>query len=191
MSMSENEKVVLYDVKGVPIEFIVSGATAVVSVPVSGASANNADTVVAVSKGAILSNSVGFLFNGANFDRQRNNTNNTLLASAARTAAINSADFVNYNARGIHIITDISALTATGQITVTLEGKDPISGNYYDLLIGATLTTTGTSILKLYPGITASANASASDILPRDFRVSVAVANAVSITYSIAGVLVV
>lgn len=190
MSMSNNERVIVYDANGQAVQFLVdAGGNSLLAV--GGFEVNDTDNVGTTTFGSIKSNSVNFLFNGNSFDRERNNTNETLLASAARTAAVNSADFVNYNARGIHVITDISALTATGQITVTLEGKDPISGNYYDLLIGATLTATGTSVLKLYPGITASANASASDILPRDFRVSVAVANAVSITYSIAGVLVV
>lgn len=188
--MSNNEKFILYDIKGVPIEFIVTGLLNDVSVPIAGASANNADAVAAVTTGAVLSNSVGFLFNGSTFDRERNNTNETLLASAARTASVNSADFVNYNAKGAQFIIDISAITATPEITVTIQGKDPISGNYYDLLIGPVYNSVGTNILKIYPGITASANASASDILPRDYRVSVANADADSITYSIAAALV-
>lgn len=188
--MSNNEKVIPYDIEGVPIEFLVTGLLNQVSLPVAGFSANNADSVITVTTGAILANSVGFLFNGANFDRQRNNTNETLLASAARTAAVNSADFVNYNAKGAQFIIDISATPATPEITVTIQGKDPISGNYYDLLIGPVYNSVGTNILKIYPGIVASPNASASDILPRDYRVSVANADADSITYSIAAALV-
>ena len=66
-----------------------------------------------------------------------------------------------------------------------IEGKDLISGKYYTVLASAAITGTGTTVLKVYPGITASANASASDILPRTWRVTATHANTDSITYSV------
>lgn len=132
-----------------------------------------------------------YLYNGSTFDRKRANTEETILASAARTAATNSADFTNYNARGAHFIVDVTAITATPSITVTIQGKDPVSSKYYDLLVSNAITATGTTVLKVYPGIGQIANGAASDILPRTYRVSVAHADADSITYSIGANLVI
>lgn len=126
-----------------------------------------------------------YLFNVLTWDRKRNNIEETLLASAARTASVNSADFVNYNAKGAHFIIDVTAITDTPSITVTIQGKDALSSEYYDILTGVAITATGTTILKVYPGIGQIANGAASDILPRTYRVSVAHDDTDSITYSI------
>lgn len=131
-----------------------------------------------------------YAFNETSFDAVRNNTEETILASAARTATVNSADFTNYNAKGLHVIVNVSALSATPSITPIIQGKDPISGTYYDILEGLPITTTGINILKVYPGISAVVNASASDILPRTYRVSMTHADTDSITYSVAGALI-
>jgi len=132
-----------------------------------------------------------YAFNEATFDRQRNNTEVTLLASAARTASVNSADFTNFNAKGAHFVIDVSLDPASASITVTIEGKDPLSGEYYDILVSAAIDSTGITILKVYPGISTLANGAASDILPRTFRVKVAAVDTDSLTYSIAALLVV
>lgn len=126
-----------------------------------------------------------FAFNGTTWDRQRNNINETVLASAARTATVQSADFTNYNGRGLHLVIAVSAVTATPSVVFTIQGKDAVSGLYYTVLTSAAITATGTTVLKVYPGITASANASASDILPRTWRVDATHANADSISYSV------
>ena len=106
------------------------------------------------------------------------NNQSILLASAARTAAtVNSTDQLNTVYKGGHFIVNISAYTA-GTYTPHIQAKDPISGNYYDILVGTALNATGTTILKVYPGITASANAAASDLLPRTWRVQLIGASA-------------
>ena len=117
------------------------------------------------------------------------NGGETILASAARTALVDSADQKNNFHRGLHLTIDITAYTA-GSITVTIQGKDPLSGKYYTILASAALAAAATTVLKVYPGITAAANASVSDVLPRDWRVSVAVGGAQSITYSVGASLV-
>lgn len=124
-------------------------------------------------------------WNGASNDRTRNNTEfAALLASAARTVDTNSPDQVNYNWRGGHLIINVTVLTTS--VIPTLQGKDPISGNYYNLLTGPSITTPGYTIMKLYPGIQPIAGAAASDILPRTFRVSMDHLDATTMTYSVA-----
>lgn len=129
--------------------------------------------------------SIGVQFNGTTYDRVRNNIEETVLASAARTASVNSADFTNYNNKGGHFIVDVSATAATPSIVMTIQGKDPVSGNYYDILVCTAITATGTNIFKVYPGIPGAANVRANDVLPRTWRVSIAAADADSITYSV------
>lgn len=125
------------------------------------------------------------LSNGATADLQRSNVNGTALASAARTASVNSADLINHNGRGLHLVIDVTAITGAPSITVTIQGKDALSGKYYTILAGAAITAVGTTILRVYPGLLAAANLVANDVLPRSFRVSVVNANADSITYSV------
>lgn len=56
-------------------------------------------------------------------------------------------------------------------LVVTIQGKDPISGEYYDLLVDAAVASVAASQLKVYPGITVAANVSVSDVLPPFWRV--------------------
>jgi hypothetical protein len=136
---------------------------------------------------------VGVIFALASFSvRAQTNTGNltaTILPSAARTAAtVNSTDFTNNTWRGAHVIINVSAFTS-GTYTPRIQAKDPISGNYYDLLIGPAIAATGTTVLKIYPGIVASPNAAASDILPRTWRVQVNGAATPSMTFSVSAFL--
>lgn len=109
----------------------------------------------------------------------------TIAASAARTATFTSDDFQNIDsAKGGHLIVDVTAGTGFN-LTPKIQGKDSVSGKYYDLLIGVAITATGTTVLKIYPGIAVSPNVAASDILPRTWRVVVTAADATSATYSV------
>jgi hypothetical protein len=113
------------------------------------------------------------------------NSTYTALPLAARTASINSDDIQNFNAKGVHVIIDVTAVTATPSITVTLQGKDFASGKYYTILASAAITGTGTTVLKVFPGSAVSANSTANDIAPYIVRVSVANGDTDSITYSV------
>lgn len=131
---------------------------------------------------------VTYLYNGVTHDAPRNNTEATVFASAARATATNSSDLVNFNGRGVQVVINITAVAGSPSLTFTIKGKDSISGNYYTLLASAALTTTGTTVLTVYPGVTAAANAAASMVLPRTWRVEVAVGSADSVTYSVSAV---
>ena len=124
------------------------------------------------------------LYNGATWDRKRNNVVGTLLASAARTETQTTPDQTNYNSRGIHVILDVTAIVDTPSITLKIEGKSA-SGIYYTLLEGAAVTGVGTHIYKVMPWATPVANEAVADLLPRTWRVVVTHADADSITYSV------
>jgi hypothetical protein len=111
----------------------------------------------------------------------------TVLASLARTTTQTQADQANVGGRGIVVVLDMTAV-GTGSVTLTIQGKDPASGKYYTLLAGAAVTTNSTNVYRVYPGLTAAANATASDVLPRTWRVLVTANNANSAVYSVGAV---
>lgn len=133
----------------------------------------------------------GWLYNGTNFDRQRNNTEGTALASAARTATTYSADITNHNASGIVLIVNVTAYGGAGSITLAIEVKDPVSGGYPSLILTGAITAVGTYKYVIYPGIaapvsmTTGLNGTAGYPLPRTFRIRSTHADATSHTYSV------
>lgn len=111
-----------------------------------------------------------------------------LLASAARTALTTSADLFGNSADGVRVIVDVTAQTATPAVTVTIQGKDVVSGKYYDLLVGTAITdVTGLGVYTytVYPHINTVAGVSASNVLPGIFRIKTTVGDTDSMTYAV------
>lgn len=122
--------------------------------------------------------------------QQLGNLTGTVLTSSARTATQTlSPDITNPQWRGGHFIIDVSAYTS-GTLTPTIQGKDSASGQYYDILVGSAISATGVTVLKVYPGIAASANAAASDVLPRVWRFKMTGTATPVVTYSVGSQLV-
>lgn len=112
-------------------------------------------------------------------------TARTLYASAARTATPTAVTQTNYRAeRGGHIVIKVTAVSATPSVVPTIEGYDATSDSWYTVLAGSAITATGTTVLKVYPGIAVQANACASDILPQIWRLSMTHGDSDSITYT-------
>lgn len=114
------------------------------------------------------------------------NSEKTVFASEARTASSNSPDITNSRSRGVHVVIDVTAVPSVETVTFTVQGKDPLSGKYYDLLASAALVATGTVVLKVYPGLTAVSNLTASDVVPKTYRVKAVHSASGSFTYSVA-----
>lgn len=113
-----------------------------------------------------------------------NNFNAIALASEARTADVN-ADLTNSQHTGIHVIIDMTAVTATGSVTPTIQGYDAASDTYYDLLVGAAITTANPVVLRVHPDLAPSANLIADDFVPVKFRIEMGHLNSVAMTYSV------
>ncbi len=126
-----------------------------------------------------------YVYNGSTYDRLRNNTEGTLLDSAARTATTASADQTNYNAKGVRIFINATASAATPSVVFTIEVKDPVSAKYTAVATSAAITGAGHTVVTVYPGITAAANVSISHVLGRTWRVTATAADADSLTYSV------
>lgn len=101
----------------------------------------------------------------------------TLAGQAAGT--VNSADQTNYNGRGAQIIFDMTVATTTS-VVISIQGKDPVSGKYYNILSSAAITTVSTNQLTVYPGAPVTANLSTSQPLPRTWRVQAVVTGGAS-----------
>lgn len=125
------------------------------------------------------------LYNGSTRDRARCNQDLTVYASAARTADPSYTIITNYNGKGCHLVINVTSITSTPSVVFTIEGRDILSGEYYTILASAAIVATGTTILRVYPGLTASTNLVANDILPRTIRIKAVHADADSITYSV------
>ena len=109
----------------------------------------------------------------------------TVIASAAYTASQNSADLENPYARGAVIVIDATASAATPSVVFTVKGKSALGNDYYTILTSAAITGTGTTILRIYPGLTAAANVAVNDVLPRAWRIEAVAGDADSLTYSV------
>lgn len=102
----------------------------------------------------------------------RNETVALLALSSAATGTA-SPDQRNLYARGAKVVIDVTAITGTSPtLTVTVQGKDEVSGKYYTLLASASLTSTGTTVLEIYPGIANAANSTQGVTLPKVWRVN-------------------
>lgn len=114
----------------------------------------------------------------------------TVLASAARTASVDSDTFSNDGYKGVIVVIDVTAAAATPSVVFTIQGYSPLGNDYYTILASAAVTGTGQTILRVYPGLTAAANTHANDILPPQWRVNAVAADADSLTYSVAALLI-
>lgn len=114
------------------------------------------------------------------------NSHDLLLSSSAHTATADSAEQTNTGSRGAQVIFDLTDVPLLPDgITPKVQGKDPASGKWYDLLSGGALDTVTTTVLTVYPGVTVTANKSASDVLPKIWRVTVGNTDGKSYTFSV------
>jgi hypothetical protein len=106
------------------------------------------------------------------------------LAYSAVTTTQTGADIDNPAATGVKVVLDMTAV-GTGSVTLTIQGKDKISGKYYTLLTGAAVTTNVTNVYTIFPGATAAANVTVNETLPRTWRWLVTANNANAATYTV------
>lgn len=107
-----------------------------------------------------------------------------LFDSTARTATPTAATLSCGTVGGFFVI-DVTAVTATPSVTFAINGVEPISGNTWNILTSAAITATGTTVLRVHPSLTASANLIAKDMLPQGVEVTATHGDADSITYSV------
>ena len=109
----------------------------------------------------------------------------TIFESAARTTSQTGPDMRNRFARGVVLTIDATASAATPSVVFTIQGKSTLGSDYYTILASAAITGASTTILRVYPGMTAAANTVANDVLPLYWRVITTAGDADSLTYSV------
>lgn len=106
-------------------------------------------------------------------------------------SAVRSATFVgddNKKVAGAHgciAILNVTAVPGVDTVTLTIEGKDPVSGTYYTVLSAAARVATGADVLQVQPGGAVTANVSANASLPDTYRVRVIHSAGTNFTYSV------
>jgi hypothetical protein len=132
---------------------------------------NNSDGVNTTAGGNVLDVwAEQVVYNGANFDRARNNTSVVVVAAGATSGS--TTTITTYNARELVLVVNVSAFTS-GTINLAVNGVS-ISSYTYPLLSAITgLTATGTSTYRIGVGLTPAAGLVANDVLPRSVQVVV------------------
>lgn len=131
------------------------------------------------------------------WNRKRGNENPIYFSNATYTATQETGNQQNINARGLHVIINVTDIFGgTPSIVLKIQGRDPAilspsPPEYYDILESNPITATGRNIFKVYPGINTIPNGAASDILPWQYNIRIEHADAQNIAYSVAGNLVV
>ena len=111
--------------------------------------------------------------------------NRSIYKSEARTATPAAVQVDDDSVQGIQVIIDVTAIAATPSVVPTIDGFDPLSAKWYNLLTGSAVTGTGTTVLRIHPDLTAAANLTAKDFLPERYRIVMTHADADSITYTV------
>lgn len=131
---------------------------------------------------------VALLIGASAFAQNTTNLPVTLFASAARTTSATTADQSNTAWHRIQLLVNVT-VAASGTYTPHIQGKDPVSGGYYDILVGNAISTTGMTVLTVGPGVLALPNAASQQFLPRTWRVQMVGASTPSMTFSVGAVL--
>lgn len=128
----------------------------------------------------LMTSSASLLYNGTSLDMARGNTEGTLLASAAQTASVNSADITIYNGSKLAVYLDVAAASGTTPtLDVTVKAKDPASGKYF--LLGTFTQKTGVVSDVLFIG-----NGAGSTFAARTIRVEAVIGGtSPSFTFSV------
>lgn len=116
----------------------------------------------------------------------------TLITHTAASAGVSTPTLDTRQGRGMLVFINVTAITGTSPtLTVTLKGSiDAAATATYTLLASASITSTGLTVLKVYPGLAVSANAAANDIAPVYSQISTAIGGTgPSVTATISAVL--
>lgn len=108
------------------------------------------------------------------------------LPSASRTVLQTSADIPTLGFRNLTVTLDVTDVSASPTLTLSIKGKDVASGKYRLLLAGAAVTTAVTNVYRVTQGIgTVAANVLAYDVLPEFIQLSIAVGGSQAAIYSV------
>lgn len=104
------------------------------------------------------------------------NTGTIVTLTTQGSGTVNSNPQVNATYRGVKCTFNQSAHTGTPSTTFAIQFQDVSSAAFVTYITSGAITADATpTVLTVYPGITATANVSLSDILARNWRVTTTV----------------
>lgn len=113
----------------------------------------------------------------------------TLLPMTARTIAVTSSDQLNTGDNTLLVYLNVTAASGTGGLTLRLDGKEMLSGSYAAFNAAPTaVTATGLYVYMFGPGCTTTGGSVAQSnaiLTPAIWRISMAVGDSSSYTYSV------
>lgn len=110
----------------------------------------------------------------------------TVYGSAARTATPTAVTVQVGRYNFLRVVIDETAHASTPSVVCTIDGYDPLSQKYYNLLTSAAITGEGTTVLTVGPGLPVTSNVSANQVLPDTIRITMTHGDADSCTYTVA-----
>jgi hypothetical protein len=106
------------------------------------------------------------------------------------TSDVTTRTLTNNRWRGGHFVVHVSTASATTVVlAVTVQGIVPGTTRAYTVLAGNTITSTGVTVLKVFPGATPSTGAVANDLLPASYRVNAAVTSTADVAFTVSAYL--
>lgn len=110
----------------------------------------------------------------------------SLFSSAARTATPDTIEIEGTGrSTALIVVLDVTAVAIAPTVTVAVAGVDRLSGKTWPIVTSAAVLTTGTTVLRVAPGLIAVTNLTVGDILPPVVRITVTHGNSNSITYTL------
>ena len=113
----------------------------------------------------------------AHLNDQRGTSLGTHITHTAASSGATGPIFPTNMGAGLLVFINVTAISGTSPtLTVTLKGSiDGSATATYTILASAAITATGLTVLRVYPGLTASANLTANDVVPGWCQISSAI----------------
>jgi hypothetical protein len=111
----------------------------------------------------------------AHLNAQRTTNLGAVITHTAAAAGTYNSSVLDTH-QGIGLMVFINVTAVTGSVTVTIKNVDPVSGATATVLASAAIAATGLTVLKVYPGLTAAANATANDIIGNQTQIQSVIA---------------
>lgn len=128
-------------------------------------------------------------------DTFHDNSEFQILPSAIRAVTTLSQDIEIHNASAFMALINVTAIPGVQTLTMSLEGKDPVTGLYTQILTGAATAAAGAYGLHInaavvsaaWSGLVAAGSNFLSTFLPHTLRIRIVHSGGGNWTYSIAG----
>lgn len=106
-----------------------------------------------------------------------------VLASAVRAATNSSPDMSGLIFSALQLAIAVTVVPGVDTVTPHIQGKD-LSGNYYDVLVGAAIVAVGEYVFDVGQGIANTANLDTGDVLPDVWRLNMVHSAVTNFTYA-------